>query len=272
MSCPAVITLLTDYGLVDEFVGVCHGVIATICPQARIIDLSHGIPRHDIRTGALILAGAVPYTPAGVHVAVVDPEVGGDRRAVALATGTGRLFVGPDNGVLWPAVAASGGPIEVVEISHSSLRLQPVSATFHGRDIFAPVAAHLAAGVPLAEAGRPLDPAELVQLEIPRPRLEDGRLSAGILYSDRFGNLQLSARHEDLEALGLRLGHEVELTLPGGGRQRARYVRAFAEAPRGQLIVYEDASRRLAIALSHGNAAERLGLLPGDEVEVRPAP
>jgi len=264
------VTLLTDYGLSDEFAGVCHGVIARICPDARIIDLTHDVPRHDVRTGALVLAQSLPYLPVGVHVGIVDPDVGGQRRAVALALSDGRVLVGPDNGLLWPAAEGGGGIVEAVEISHSPLRLEPVSATFHGRDIFCPVAAHLAAGVAVAEAGEPVDPAALERLEVPRPRLDpaEHRATAIVTLRDRFGNLQLAVRHEDLEQLGLRLGHEVTVAVAGGEPQVARYVRTFADAAAGDLIVYEDAGRRLAIAVSHGSAAERLAARTGDEVTV----
>src|SRR5579859_4186141 len=152
-SMAPVITFLSDYGLQDDFVGICHGVIAGICPEARVIDLGHGVRRHDVRGGAIVLAGALPYLPAGVHLAVVDPDVGASRRAVALRAADDRLLVGPDNGVLWLAAHASGGVVEAADIVRSPFRLEPVSATFHGRDIFAPVAAHLAAGASLAQAG-----------------------------------------------------------------------------------------------------------------------
>src|SRR5437660_9297243 len=138
-----VITFLSDYGLDDHFVGVCHGVIATICPQARVIDITHGIARHDVRAGALALRSALPYVPVGVHLAVVDPDVGAQRRAVALRVSDERLLVGPDNGLLWLAADQAGGVVEAVDIARSPFRLEPVSATFHGRDIFAPVAARL---------------------------------------------------------------------------------------------------------------------------------
>src|SRR5436309_4487854 len=195
---PPVITFLSDYGVEDDFVGLCHAVIASICPQARVIDLSHGVARHDVRAGAIMLRGALPYLPVGVHLAVVDPDVGAERRAVAVGCGDGRVLVGPDNGLLWLAIEQSGGAVEAVDIARSRFRLEPVSATFHGRDIFRPVAAQLAAGAPFAEAGEPIDPARLVTLELPRPRLEDGVLVAHALYVDRFGNVQLDARHEDL--------------------------------------------------------------------------
>jgi S-adenosylmethionine hydrolase len=168
-----VVTLLTDYGYEDEFVGVCHGVIARLAPAVRVIDVTHGVARHDVRSGALILRRALPYLPPGVHLAVVDPGVGGERRAVALRTADeDRLLVGPDNGLLSLAAASFAGAVEAVDVSHSPHRLEPVSATFHGRDTFAPVAARLAEGAPLAEAGEPIDPADLVALELPRARAE----------------------------------------------------------------------------------------------------
>src|SRR5436309_1170991 len=163
MSDP-IITFLSDYGLEDDFVGICHGVIASICRAARVIDLTHGVPRHDVRAGAVLLRGALSYVPLGVHLAVVDPDVGAERRAVAIRAGDGRLMVGPDNGLLWLAAEQAGGVIEAADIAHSRHGLEPVSATFHGRDIFAPVAAHLAAGVALADVGQPIDPDDLVRI------------------------------------------------------------------------------------------------------------
>ncbi len=264
------ITFLTDYGLIDEFVGVCHGVMARICPEARIIDLTHGLPRHDIRAGALALRDAVNYMPPGVGLAVVDPDVGAERRAVALAAGDRWSFVGPDNGLLLPAAEAAGGVVQAVDIARSPFRLQPVSATFHGRDIFAPVAAQLALGTALAEVGDPLDPGELIGLELPRPSMRDGVLIAHVLHIDRFGNLQLDAGHEDLEGSGLRLGHEVIIISEDGDEGRVQYVRTFADVAAGELLLYEDAQRHLAVAVSHGDAATRLGLSVSDELRIRP--
>ena len=267
-----VVTLLTDYGLADDFVGVCHGVIAGICPPARIIDITHGIPRHDVQTGAVVLADALPYMPEGVHVAVVDPDVGAQRRAVALALADGRRLVGPDNGVLSLAAAAGGGVVEAIDIAQSPLRLEPVSATFHGRDIFAPVAAHLAAGTPLSEAGRPLAPDSLVALALPRPEFAgDGAIEAHVLYRDTFGNLGLDVSHDDLPRTGLRIGRALALTPAGHDARAARFVRTFADAPAGALIVYEDAYRRLAVAVSHGDAAATLGLGSGGALRIEPA-
>ena len=272
MSSPApLITFLSDYGLQDDFVGVCHGVIAMLCPEARVIDITHGVPRQDARVGAIVLAGALPYTPVGVHLAVVDPDVGAQRRAVAVRLEDGRLLIGPDNGLLWLAAEQSGGVVEAVDIARSPFRLEPVSATFHGRDIFAPVAARLAGGAELAEAGDPLDPGELVRLDVPQAQLEDGWLVGHVLYVDRYGNLQLDAGHDDLEGAGLRLGRPVQLREPSGQTHTCAFALTFADADRGELLLYEDAYRRLAVAVSHGDAGSTLGVRIGDELRIRPA-
>jgi hypothetical protein len=266
-----VITFLSDYGLDDDFVGVCHGVMAMICPAARVIDLTHGIARHDVRSGAIILREALAYLPVGVHLAVVDPDVGAERRAVALRLVDGRTLVGPDNGLLSLAVEYGGGTAEAVDIGRSPFRLEPVSATFHGRDIFAPVAAQLAGGAPPAEAGEPLDPAVLVTLHLPRPEYAGGALVAHVRHVDRFGNLQLDAGHEDLAESGLKLGRPAELELGPRGRYRAHYVRTFADVSADELLLYEDAHRRLSVGVSHGDAAARLGLGVDDELRILPA-
>ncbi|MFL5865269.1 MAG: S-adenosyl-l-methionine hydroxide adenosyltransferase family protein [Solirubrobacteraceae bacterium] len=265
-----VITFLSDYGLADDFVGICHGVIASACPQARVIDLTHGIARHDVRSAAIVLAEAIPYLPVGVHLAVVDPDVGAQRRAVALRTGDRRRFVGPDNGLLTLAAEAAGGIVEVVEIARSPFRLKPVSATFHGRDIFAPVAAALAGGATLADAGEPVDAEELITLALPVPRIRDGAVVAHVRYVDRFGNLQLNVRHEDLAQSGLRLGHPATIEPGDGSAHPVHYVRTFADAVPDELLLYEDAQRRLAIAVNHGDASQRLGLVLDAELRIRP--
>jgi S-adenosyl-L-methionine hydrolase (adenosine-forming) len=269
MSFP-VITFLSDYGLQDDFVGVCHAVIATICPEARVIDLSHGVPRQDVRAGALTLRGALPYLPVGVHLAVVDPDVGAQRRAVALRLRDGRILVGPDNGLLSLAAELGGGVVEAVDIAHSKFRLEPVAATFHGRDIFAPVAARLAAGVELAEAGEPCDPERLVRIELPRPELRGGELHAHALHVDRFGNVQLDVEHGDLADTGLKLGRAVQVQASLGAH-RATIVRTFADVPQGDTLLYEDAQRRLAVAVNGGDAAQSLGISVGDELRISSA-
>jgi S-adenosylmethionine hydrolase len=266
-----VITFLSDYGLDDDFVGVCHGVIATICPQARVIDISHGIRRHDVRAGALMLSESLAYMPVGVHVAVVDPDVGAARRAVALRLGDDRLLVGPDNGLLSLAAEIGGGVVEAVDIAHSSFRLEPVSATFHGRDIFAPVAARLAAGAPLAVAGDPLDPEQLIRIRLSRAQRRDGALLAHVRQIDHFGNLQLDAGHEDVSDSGLKLGRAVRLQTAARRSHLTQYVRTFADVGEGEVLLYEDAQRRLSVAISHGDAAAELGLAIDDELWIRPA-
>jgi S-adenosyl-L-methionine hydrolase (adenosine-forming) len=266
-----VLTFLSDYGLEDDFVGVCHCVIAGICPQARVIDLTHGIPRHDVRAGAVILREALPYTPVGVHLAVVDPDVGAQRRAVALRVADDRILVGPDNGLLSLAAEFGGGVVEAVDIARSTFRLEPVSATFHGRDVFAPVAAALAGGVPLAEVGDPWAPQDLIALELPHPWVQDGVLVVHVRYIDRFGNVQLDAGHEDLVDSGLKLGRAVELDLGPRGTHRAHLGRTFADVGVNELVLYEDAHRRLALAVGYGDAATRLSLAVDDELRIRPA-
>ena len=265
------VTFLSDYGHADEFVGVVHAVIARIAPDARVIDLSHGIPRHAVLAGAMALERALPFAPPGVHLAVVDPEVGARRRAVALRTvEEDRLLVGPDNGLLLPAAARFGGVAEVVDIGTSPWRLEPVAATFHGRDIFAPVAARLALGDPLGDAGPPLDAADLIPLERTRARVErDGSLLARVVSVDTFGNVQLDAAHEQLAQTTLRMGRPVRIEL-GGRTVGAHFAQAFADVGRGELLVYEDASRMLAIAVNTGDAADDLLLGPGDEVRIVP--
>jgi S-adenosyl-L-methionine hydrolase (adenosine-forming) len=264
-----IVTLLTDYGRDDDFVGVCHGVIRSISPDAQIVDITHGIERYGVRHGAIVLRNTLPYMPKGVHMAVVDPQVGTERRAVALRCEDGRLLVGPDNGLLSLAWERFGGIDLAVDITRSPHRLEPVSATFHGRDVFSPVAARLAAGAELADAGDPLDEATLAKVELPEPRTEDGVLTAHALTIDRFGNAGLNVSHEQLAGTGITLGQTVELEV---GRERflATYAQTFADVSPGELIVYEDAYRTLAVAINRGDAAATLGLQPDAEVRLRP--
>jgi S-adenosyl-L-methionine hydrolase (adenosine-forming) len=257
------VTFLSDYGAAGGFVGICHGVIARRCPAARVIDITHEIPPHDIRAGALVLAGALPYMPCGVHLAVVDPGVGTEgprgRRAVALRTAEqGHLLVGPDNGLLMLAAERFGGVSEAVEISRSSERLEPVSNTFHGRDIFAPVAAALAAGKPLSAVGEPYAPHELQRVELPTARLSDGMLSTHVLLADRFGNLTLDVSPAQLAQAGLRVGDALSVDIDGRAFT-ARYASTFADVAAGELLLYEEATGMLALAVNLGSATELLG-------------
>jgi S-adenosylmethionine hydrolase len=264
-----IITLLTDYGHDDEFAGVCHGVIRSIEPGVEIVDITHGIPRHDIRRGALVLRNSLGYMPVGVHVAVVDPQIGTERRAVVVRSGDGRLLVGPDNGLLSLAWEACGGAADAADVTRSPHRLEPVSATFHGRDVFAPVAAHLAAGAEAAEAGDPLDPGELVRLELPVARVEGEAVVAHALTADRFGNVTLNLTHEQLAGTGLMLGRGVDVEA-GGETYPAKLVQTFADVAPGEILVYEDSYRSLALAVNRGDAAAALGLAPDAEVRLTP--
>lgn len=258
------ITFLSDYGHDDDFVGVCHAVMARIAPQARTIDLSHGVPRHDVRTGALVLRRALPYCAPGVHLAIVDPEVGGDRAAIALRTAEeDRILVGPDNGLLSLAARRFGGAIEAVDISASPFRLEPTSKTFHGRDLFAPVAAQLSAGALLAEAGEPIDPDEIVAIDMPLARAEGNELVTHAIGIDRFGNVTLDVEHDEIAGFGLRLGHQVQVL-----GQDAVYATTFADVRPGALLLYEDAYRTLALAVNRGSAAEHLAVELDGEVRI----
>jgi S-adenosylmethionine hydrolase len=265
-----IVSLLTDYGHEDEFVGVCHAVIRGIAPDVPIVDLTHGISRYGVREGAIVLRNSLPYVPVGVHVAIVDPQVGTERRGVALRTGDGRILVGPDNGLLSLAWKACGDVVEAVDISRSQHRLEPASATFHGRDIFAPVAAQLAAGAELADAGQHVEPDELQVLALPEPKVGEGEVVAHVLLVDRFGNASLDVAHADLADSGLALGRPIEIETSGSGRFIAMFVQTFADVRPGDVILYEDSYRMLAIAVNRGDAAAALKLAPDTKVVLRP--
>jgi S-adenosylmethionine hydrolase len=262
----SVITFMTDFGLQDDFVGTCHGVIAGIAPDARVIDVTHGIAPQAVLQGALVLRNTTPYMPVGVHLAVVDPGVGGDRRAVALRTNDGRVFVGPDNGLL-TLVADELGIDAAYELTAERYRLPDVSHTFHARDVFAPAAAHLAAGVELAELGPALDPAELVRVVVPDPELGRSQISATVLSVDRFGNIATNARRRHLDALGLENGDRAEVRV-ALDRYYAIVADTFADAPTGELILYEDSSALVTLAISLGDAARLTGADAGDELRI----
>jgi S-adenosylmethionine hydrolase len=265
------ITFLSDYGYADEFAGVCRAVMARIAPDAPIVDLTHGLPRHAVRQGAVLLANSLPYAEPGVHLAVIDPGVGSDRRPVAIRVAEEeRILVGPDNGVLAPAVERFGGPLVAVDLGASEFRLHPVTATFHGRDIFAPVAARLAGGAQLAEAGEEIDPAGLAHLELPAPRVYSDRVVAHVLYVDGFGNVALNVGHDQLADTFLRLGHRLTVDT-GRNRLTVPFARTFSDVGPGQGLVYEDSGRSLALAVNRESAAEILSLGLDDEVTLSPA-
>ena len=264
-----IITLLTDYGPGTEHVGALHAVLAARCPDADRIDLAHDLPPGDVRMGAVVLARLVPLAPVGVHVAVVDPGVGTARRGVAVALTDGRYLVGPDNGVLHATCAAIGvsAAVELVSPAH---RREPIAPTFHGRDVFAPAAAHLAEGGALDDLGPRVDPASLARADLPSPRVGAGRLDATVLGVDRFGNVQLLAGAGDLAAAGLGLGDEIRLG--DGDRSVAlRIGRVFADVPAGALVTYVDAHGHVAVAVNGGSATARLGIHAGVRITLRRA-
>jgi S-adenosyl-L-methionine hydrolase (adenosine-forming) len=248
-------------------VGTCHGVIKRIAPDAQVIDITHGIAPTNVLQGALVLASTLPYMPEGVHLAVVDPGVGGKRKPIALRGGDGRLYVGPDNGLLLIAAERLGGVEEAVELAEPAYRLEPVASTFHGRDVFAPAAAHLASGVELANLGPQVPSPELVRLELPAPEFGTRRIRATVLDVDRFGNIQLNLTSSDLERVGIEPGSLLEVGV-GSERYYAVAVRTFAEVRTGDILLYEDSYGRISIAINQGNAAEMFGAGVGGELEL----
>lgn len=263
------LTLLTDYGLEDGFVAACHGVVARLAPDTRVMDVTHLVPAGDVRRGGAVLAQTVPYLPPAVHVVVVDPGVGTSRRAIAVDAGES-VFVGPDNGVLsWP-VAAAGGVRRAHELADRELWLHPVSATFHGRDIFAPVGARLAAGLDITAVGPGLRAGDLVTLPEPVSRVADGCAECELVSVDRFGNVQLSVNAGQLDRLGVRVGQRLRLETSQWQRT-VPYGDTFGAVPAGDLVAYIDSAGLLAVAVNNGDAARRLELSAEAAVRVVPA-
>ena len=263
-----VITFLTDFGVADDFVGTCHGVMKRITPEVDIIDITHAIEPLQVLQGSLVLANTLPYMPVGIHLAVVDPQVGTERRAIVVQTGDGRLLVGPDNGLLVPATERTGGAAAAWEITDTRFQLEPRSRTFHGRDVFAPAAAHLAGGVEPSELGTPLDPATLVKIDVPVARVGPDEIVAHVLIVDRFGNVQLNLTTSDVEGFGIWPGAELELTV-GLDRFYAVAAETFADVGAGEIVLYEDSYRNIAIAINEGDAASVVLARPGDTVRIR---
>lgn len=263
------IVFLSDYGLEDEFVGICHGVIERVAPGTTVIDLTHAVPRQDVLRGALLLAQSIRYVPDdAVFLAIVDPGVGTSRRPLALCTATGRLMVGPDNGLLEQAWTALGGVDRAVEIANEDVMLSPLSATFHGRDVFAPAAAALACGASLDSLGPAVDAATLVALPVARPRVEAARIDCQILSIDRFGNVELNVRWPDLERARL---HDVPTVVADVEDETffVSGVMTFGELGEGELGLLNDSSGWMAIVLNGASAAEALRVQPGDAVALR---
>lgn len=259
------IVFLSDFGYRNEWVGICHAVLNKLAPESQIVDLSHGVPPLDVRTGALVLADSLPFLRhEAILLAVVDPNVGRDRD-LALRTNDGRLLVGPDNGILAPAWRASEGVEAVVSITSSAIVLEPISPSFHARDVLAPAAAHLATGTPLEELGDPVEPENLVDLRIPDPMVEPGKIGCEVLDLDRFGNVQLNVRSSHLAAAGLDRATRVTVATQAG-EAVVEHVATYADLPDGNWGLMVDPRGWLAVIRYRANAAEGLGVGDGDLV------
>jgi S-adenosylmethionine hydrolase len=264
------ICFLSDFGLADDFVGTCKGVMLSIAPGVDIVDLTHQVPGFEVEVGAEMLHHATRYMPDdAIYLAVVDPGVGTKRWALALRTENGAFLVGPDNGLLVPAAEALGGISEVALLNDERYHVHPVSNTFHGRDVFAPAAAHLAAGVELLELGENADPSSLVRLSL--PGVEEGSVAgegvvARIISIDRYGNARLSVMQEES---GLEYGTALKIDA-GDGEMPVRYLETFGAAKAGELVLVPDSHWRLSVAINKGNAAHALGLKVGGRVHLTP--
>lgn len=259
---------MSDYGLYGELVGTCKGVMMSIAPRASIIDVIHSIPKFDVVRGAETLSHATRYMPEdAVYLAIIDPGDKTERRELAAETRSGACLVGPDNGLLLPAAEALGGVVRAVELTNPRFHVHPVSNSFHGRDVFSPVAAHLAAGTDLGYLGEDVIPASMVAIDFPRARREaGGGLVAEIIDIDRFGNARLSAMRNDID---LRYGAPVEIRVRDDVMD-ARYVKTFGASETGDLVLVPDSHWRLSLAVNKGNAARALLLSIGDEVRIEP--
>lgn len=251
------ISLLSDFGLRDPSAAIMRGVVLGIAPDARIVDISHEVRKFAIRDGALLLWCALPYLPVGFHVAVVDPGVGTARLPIAIGCGRGDVLIGPDNGLLVAAADRLGGIAAVHVLESDAYRLPVISASFHGRDIFAPAAAHLAMGVPPAELGSALDPATVVPSPIRKPHIFDGTLGSSVVYVDTFGNIKLAGLRADLEAaLGpLSGGDPLAVIVEDGPPIATTWQTTFGDVPSGETLVYEDSYGRICIAAREADAA-----------------
>jgi S-adenosylmethionine hydrolase len=261
----AVISFLTDFGTADTSVGQCKGVIAAISPKALVVDISHAVPHYDVVAGSWMLRSAVPHFPACIHVAVVDPGVGTTRRPIAIECGRGDILIGPDNGLLLGAAAVAGGITGAVELADPAFRHQPVSNTFHARDIFCPAAAHLAHGVGIHLLGPNLDPKSLVQLPEVESTFVDGAVRTAVVGVNEFGSLALAAPGEMLG----RLGEVSHVRAVVGDREIvARVVRTFGEASISEPLILVDSYGRLCLSLNQQDLAQHLGVKRADKPTV----
>lgn len=267
VAVPRPIVFLSDFGLSSEWVGTCHAVMSRIAPQSRIVDLSHHVPALDIVSGALLLLDSLPFIAEdAVVLAVVDPKVGKDRD-IAVEANNGRLLVGPDNGLLMPALDSVGGIRHVVEITSSDVIVQPVSPSFLARDILCPATAHLAAGTPIERLGGELDPSTLTSLTVPEPETEAGKIRCQVLEFNRFGNVRLNVRQAHLEAAGL--WETDELAVEGvSGAVHARTGKTYSDFGPGEYGVLIDPRGWLTVARNSASALEGLAVNIGDQVWV----
>ena len=265
------LTFLSDYGHDDVFVGVCKGVVAGVAPKVQIIDLCHLIAPQDVEAGAHALAAAMPFMPRAVHLAVVDPQHAEHSRGVVVRTKDDSLFVGPDNGVLSHAWEARGGAKAAVEITNQDLWLAQIHATFRGRDVYAPVAAHLALGRPLEDVGPAVKPDELIRLPVRSADVDDDHVHAEIRAIDHFGNVALNLARADLEAAGIVLGDTVELRC-NGRTLTVPFTHSFGEVPTGRLSLCEDSFRAIQLAVNAGRANQELRVSRGDPIVIARLP
>ncbi len=265
------VTFLSDYGLEDAFVGVCHGVIARIAPDVRVVDVCHQIAPQSVEQGAVTLAAAVPYLPVGIHLAIVDPGVGTKRRGLAVRTASGSILVGPDNGLLSLAWDELGGVDAAHELVNDAYFLPNRAKTFHGRDVFAPVAAHLANGLEMTELGPVVTETSLVRIELREPIEHDDHVHGEVRSVDHFGNLALNVHRTDLEAAGITLGDDLELRL-NGRTMVVPFRWTFGEVAPGRVAVCEDSFRHITIAVNLGHAAKTLKAGRGDPVVLSRVP
>ena len=264
---PPFISFLSDFGSDDEFVGVVHGVIARLSPEVRVIDVTHSISPGNVRAGALALTRAVQYLPEGVVLAVVDPGVGTGRRAIAARTASG-FFVGPDNGLLGPAVAMVGGADRIVSIENPEMRIPSAGETFHGRDVFGPAAALLASGeASLDDCGPEVSPDEVTPLLLPLPEIEPGTITATAWWIDRFGNAQTNVSPEDMSLAGISPDVTVTVRV-GSSEYEVAWVRSYGEVAEGDALIHVDGSGLMALAVRGGSATETLRISEGQAVKL----
>ncbi len=265
---PGFVSFLSDYGRADEFVGVCHAVMLDIAPHLRIVDVTHDVTPFDVRAGGLALVRAAQYLPEGIVLAVVDPGVGTDRRCIAVQVENGYL-VGPDNGLLAPAVTMLGGPQLVVALTNPEYQLPAPGPTFSGRDVMAPAVAHIANGVELTMLGEVVDPASLAPGLLPLPQELEGTLVGEVLWVDRFGNCQLNIDPDALAALGARPDGPIKVRF-GEKSRRARWVGTFADAKASELVLIVDSYGLCALAFDRQSAAAELKIRAGTTIVLVP--